>query len=91
MARLTNAFPQKAVIRAHRTAIFVMQLLALMGERTMIQDTVRRVAGPEFASPIVVCNQDHRFLIAEQVREVDAANSSIVLEPIGRNTAPPPL
>ena len=68
--------------------LYPKQLLPLVGGGTMIQDTVRRVSGPEFASPIVICNQDHRFLVAEQLRAAGAGNSKIVLEPVGRNTAP---
>lgn len=64
------------------------QLLALTGERTMIQETALRAAGPAFAAPIVICGQDHRFLIAEQLRAADIKGARIVLEPAGRNTAP---
>src|SRR3974390_125768 len=64
------------------------QLLPLAGERTMIQETVRRVDGSPFAAPMIVCNQEHRFLIAEQLRESGVATPTIVLEPAGRNTAP---
>jgi mannose-1-phosphate guanylyltransferase / mannose-6-phosphate isomerase len=68
--------------------LYPKQLLPLAGERTMIQETARRVEGTRFASPIVVCNQEHRFLIAEQLRENGVAKPNIVLEPVGRNTAP---
>ena len=54
----------------------------------MIQETVRRAAGPGFAAPIVVCNQEHRFLVAEQMRLAGFAGARIVLEPVGRNSAP---
>src|SRR6202040_384415 len=50
--------------------------------------TVLRGNGPGFAAPIVVCNQEHRFLIAEQLRTVGIENARIVLEPVGRNSAP---
>jgi mannose-1-phosphate guanylyltransferase/mannose-6-phosphate isomerase len=65
------------------------QLLALTGERTMLQETAARLAG--FAGgvgPIVVCNETHRFLVAEQLREMRLAPTAILLEPAGRNTAP---
>jgi mannose-1-phosphate guanylyltransferase/mannose-6-phosphate isomerase len=66
------------------------QLLALVGnDRTMLQDTVVRVrAVPAIQSPIVVCNEEHRFLIADQLAEMGVADARILLEPIGRNTAP---
>src|SRR3954468_15013356 len=65
------------------------QLLALTGERTMIQETVARLAGfPGAIGPVVVCNEAHRFLVAEQLREMDLPASAILLEPVGRNTAP---
>ncbi|MFV1997307.1 MAG: mannose-1-phosphate guanylyltransferase/mannose-6-phosphate isomerase [Acidiferrobacterales bacterium] len=65
------------------------QLLALTGERTFLQETGRRLDGIEnVLPPIVVCNEEHRFLVAEQLREVNVFPSSIILEPVGRNTAP---
>jgi mannose-1-phosphate guanylyltransferase/mannose-6-phosphate isomerase len=67
---------------------FPKQLWPLMSERSLLQDTVLRAIGPEFAAPIVVCNEDHRFLIAEQLREVGITNARIMLEPVGRNSAP---
>ena len=67
---------------------FPKQLWPLVGERTMIQETVLRAHGPGFGPPIVVCNQEHRFLIAEQLREAGIPDARIVLEPVGRNSAP---
>jgi mannose-1-phosphate guanylyltransferase / mannose-6-phosphate isomerase len=64
------------------------QFLPLVGEDTMLQATWRRVAEIAGAAPIVVANEDHRFLVAEQLRLVDAPKPAIVLEPVGRNTAP---
>lgn len=65
------------------------QLLALTGERTMIQDTAARLAGfPDATAPVVVCNEAHRFLVAEQLREMGMPAAGILLEPVGRNTAP---
>jgi mannose-1-phosphate guanylyltransferase/mannose-6-phosphate isomerase len=65
------------------------QLLALTGERTMIQETAARLAGfPQATGPVVVCNEAHRFLVAEQFREMDSPPQAILLEPVGRNTAP---
>jgi mannose-1-phosphate guanylyltransferase/mannose-6-phosphate isomerase len=64
------------------------QLLPLVTERSMLQETVGRVSGVTFAPPMIVCNGEHRFMIAEQMREIDATPLAIVLEPEGRNTAP---
>jgi mannose-1-phosphate guanylyltransferase/mannose-6-phosphate isomerase len=64
------------------------QLLALTGEQTMIQQTAARTRGEGFAAPLVISGQDHRFLIAEQLRAAAIADARIVLEPVGRNTAP---
>lgn len=65
------------------------QLLALAGDKTLLQQTVLRVADPaRFTPPLVVCNAEHRFLIAEQLRAVGAPAGRIVLEPEGRNTGP---
>jgi mannose-1-phosphate guanylyltransferase/mannose-6-phosphate isomerase len=65
------------------------QFLPLVGARTMIQETALRAAGlPEVTGPIVVCNEAHRFLVAQQLREQGVAPRAILLEPAGRNTAP---
>jgi mannose-1-phosphate guanylyltransferase/mannose-1-phosphate guanylyltransferase/mannose-6-phosphate isomerase len=55
----------------------------------MLQETIQRVAAlPDVTAPLVVCNQEHRFMIAEQLRTIDVNAQGILLEPIGRNTAP---
>ncbi|MES2675585.1 MAG: mannose-1-phosphate guanylyltransferase/mannose-6-phosphate isomerase [Pseudomonadota bacterium] len=65
------------------------QLLKLFGDSTMLQQTVLRLAGlPDLASPIVVCNVEHRFMVAEQLNEIGIKDAVIILEPIARNTAP---
>lgn len=73
------------------------QFLPLIGEHTMLQETVRRLDGIEeehprhaigLLDPIVVCNETHRFLVAEQLRLLDRRPTAILLEPEGRNTAP---
>jgi mannose-1-phosphate guanylyltransferase/mannose-6-phosphate isomerase len=69
-------------------SLFPKQLLALAGKNSLIQDTVLRTQGADFASPIIVCNIEHRFLIAEQMRQAGISPGAIVLEPTGRNTAP---
>ncbi|MBV9248465.1 MAG: mannose-1-phosphate guanylyltransferase/mannose-6-phosphate isomerase [Acetobacteraceae bacterium] len=67
---------------------FPKQLWPLVSDRSLIQETAARAQGPSFGPPIVVCNQEHRFLIAEQLRAVGITNARIVLEPAGRNSAP---
>lgn len=64
------------------------QFLALAGEQTMLQETWGRVATLADAAPVVVANEEHRFLVAEQLRQLGVAHAAIVLEPVGRNTAP---
>ena len=68
---------------------FPKQLWPLTTDRTLLQETALRAHdGARFAAPIVVCNQDHRFLIAEQLRAAGIVSPHILLEPIGRNSAP---
>ncbi len=69
-------------------AIFPKPCHALFGDRSLLQMTVRRAATATAQPPIVVCNAEHRFLVAEQLRALDLAWRHIVLEPAGRNTAP---
>ncbi len=65
------------------------QLLPLVSEHTMLQETVLRVASwVEIAAPLIVCGNDHRFLVAEQLRQIDVTPTAILLEAEGRNTAP---
>ena len=65
------------------------QLLPLASDRTMLQETVIRLGGMDpIGAPLVICNNDHRFLIAEQMREIGVEPLGIFLEPMGRNTAP---
>src|SRR5688572_5797674 len=68
--------------------LYPKQLLALTGERTMLQETALRLAGLSAAKPVVVCNEAHRFLVAEQLRQLGVEPQAILLEPFGRNTAP---
>lgn len=69
-------------------ASFPKQLWSLVSERSMLQETVLRGKVAGFAPPVIVCNEEHRFLIAEQLREVSVADPRIMLEPVGRNSAP---
>ena len=65
------------------------QFIALFGENTMFQQTLQRLEGLEgLQAPMVVSNNDHRFMVAEQLHELGVDNSTIILEPFGRNTAP---
>ncbi len=68
--------------------LYPKQLLPLVGPHTMLQDTVRRLQGLDVAAPVVVANEAHRFLVAEQLRTIQCRPAAIVLEPAGRNTAP---
>jgi len=63
------------------------QFLALNGDNTMLQSTVKRLEGLNIESSITICNEEHRFFVAEQLSEIDRLGS-IILEPVGRNTAP---
>lgn len=70
-------------------AVLPKQLLPLVADRTMLQETALRVAGwPGVMAPLVVCGNDHRFMVAEQLREIGITPLGILLEPVGRNTAP---
>lgn len=71
------------------------QFLPIVGEETLLQETVRRLQGLQLPgekaganAPVVVCNEEHRFLVAEQLRAIDCEPAGIILEPQGRNTAP---
>ena len=69
--------------------LYPKQLLPLVGDRTMLQETVTRVDGvADVGAPLVVCNESHRFMVAEQMLELGVTPAAIVLEPVGRNTAP---
>jgi len=69
--------------------LYPKQLLPLVGQGTMLQETLSRLDGvADVSTPIIVCNEQHRFLVAEQLRQIKVSSRAIVLEPIGRNTAP---
>lgn len=68
-------------------AVLPKQLLPLLGEQTMLQATIARVEGFGFEHPLLVCNNEQRFIVAEQAREV-ATRYDILLEPMARNTGP---
>jgi mannose-1-phosphate guanylyltransferase/mannose-6-phosphate isomerase len=69
--------------------LYPKQLLPLAGKQTLLQQTILRLTGLEGLDlPLVVCNDEHRFLVAEQLRNISITPAAILLEPIGRNTAP---
>jgi mannose-1-phosphate guanylyltransferase / mannose-6-phosphate isomerase len=68
---------------------FPKQYQSLIGSHTMLQETILRLDGIEnLSDPIIICNSDHRFLVAEQLQQINILQYTIILEPIGRNTAP---
>ena len=68
---------------------FPKQLLPLVSERSLLQETAARAANSgRYSAPIVVCNSEHRFVVAQQLQCIGQAPKAILLEPIGRNTAP---
>ena len=70
-------------------AVLPKQLLPLVTDKTMLQETVLRVEGwPDLMPPLLVCGNEHRFLVAEQMREIGVKPLGILLEHVGRNTAP---
>jgi mannose-1-phosphate guanylyltransferase/mannose-6-phosphate isomerase len=69
--------------------LYPKQFLTLLGERSLLQQAICRLDGIQrIAPPIIVCNEEHRFLVAEHARQLGQSLSSIILEPVGRNTAP---
>lgn len=64
------------------------QVLALRGDRTLVQETVLRLRGLDAAAPVVICNDEHRFIVAEQLRDLGEHPAALILEPVARNTAP---
>ena len=65
------------------------QYLPLISDNTMLQETILRLRGLDnLTDPIIVCNAEHRFLAAEQCQQIDITSPTILLEPVGRNTAP---
>ncbi len=68
--------------------MYPKQFLSLLHDETMLQRTLKRLEQLEHAAPTVVCNDEHRFIVAEQARQIGVDDLSIILEPFGRNTAP---
>jgi len=68
--------------------LYPKQYLRLNGDKSMLQETILRLEGLDVVPPILICNEQHRFLAAEQLRQLGLAAGNIILEPVGRNTAP---
>ena len=67
--------------------LYPKQFLTLVNETTLFQDTIIRLPSP-MSSPLIICNEEHRFIVAEQLRQIDSENKGIILESVGKNTAP---
>ena len=68
--------------------LYPKQLINILSDRSLLQETAVRLSGPDFSPPMIVCNDAHRFIVAEQLREAGIQPGPIVLEPCRRNTAP---
>ncbi|MCL1077748.1 mannose-1-phosphate guanylyltransferase/mannose-6-phosphate isomerase [Parashewanella spongiae] len=68
--------------------LFPKQFLSINGKRSMLQDTFFRINELDHLAPIIICNEEHRFVVAEQLRTEEINGCNIILEPVGRNTAP---
>lgn len=68
--------------------LFPKQFLTLHGSESFLQATIGRLTGLRVDLPLVICNEEHRFVVAEQLRGMNMLGSNILLEPVGRNTAP---
>lgn len=68
--------------------LYPKQFLRLTSSKSMLQETITRLNGLSVLSPLIICNEQHRFLAAEQLRQIEQLSNNIILEPVGRNTAP---
>ncbi|HBR4419105.1 TPA: mannose-1-phosphate guanylyltransferase/mannose-6-phosphate isomerase [Klebsiella pneumoniae] len=68
--------------------LYPKQFLRLGSEFSMLQETIFRLDGLDVSDPMLICNEQHRFLAAEQLRQINKNTNNIILEPVGRNTAP---
>ena len=69
-------------------SLYPKQFISLASDKTMLQETIARLSGIKHQDPMLICNEAHRFIVAEQLRQDHLNHSGIVLEPVGRNTAP---
>ena len=66
---------------------FPKQFISLINETSLFQDTIQRLP-KNSEDPLIICNEEHRFIVAEQLRQIKSENKGIILEPVGKNTAP---
>ncbi len=69
-------------------SLYPKQFISLASNKTMLQETITRLDKLKHQDPVVICNEEHRFIVAEQLRQNKTKHSGIILEPVGRNTAP---
>lgn len=69
-------------------SLYPKQFISLASDMSMLQETIARLSGLDHQAPLLICNQEHRFIVAEQLRQQRIQHGGIVLEPVGRNTAP---
>jgi mannose-1-phosphate guanylyltransferase len=69
-------------------SLYPKQFIRLASDKTMLQETIARLDGIDHQAPVIICNEEHRFIVAEQLRQKSSKHSGIILEPVGRNTAP---
>lgn len=69
-------------------SLYPKQFISLTSKKTMLQETVGRLDALKHKPPMFICNEEHRFIVAEQLRQENYKHSGIILEPVGRNTAP---
>lgn len=69
-------------------SLYPKQFISLTSKKTMLQETVARLDTLKHKPPMFICNEEHRFIVAEQLRQESFKHSGIILEPVGRNTAP---
>lgn len=68
--------------------LYPKQFLSLTSSSSMLQETIMRLDGIKHEHPLIICNEEHRFIVAEQLRQHNLQHNGIILEPVGRNTAP---
>lgn len=69
-------------------SLYPKQFISLTSKKTMLQETITRLKNIEHQPPLLICNEEHRFIVAEQLRQENFKHSGIILEPVGRNTGP---
>ncbi|EHU4794490.1 mannose-1-phosphate guanylyltransferase/mannose-6-phosphate isomerase [Vibrio vulnificus] len=69
-------------------SLYPKQFISLASDKSMLQETIARLSSLEHQAPLLICNQEHRFIVAEQLRQQRIQHGGIILEPVGRNTAP---